>query len=168
MEDRQLTCCFTGHRPEQIPPQHVDAIHWRLREQVERAVRDGYTHFISGMSRGIDLYAARIVLDIKEEHPSIRLEAASEMKKRLQAEAEDISQSALFLKVRSIVASELMLDEEEIGPDDHLVNDLGASSLDYFSVLTALAEEFSVPTPSDKEQYRYTLREFCNYIERYL
>ena len=99
---------------------------------------------------------------------SIRLEAASEMKKRLQAQAEDISQSALFLKIRSIVASELMLEEEEIGPDDHLVNDLGASSLDYFSVLTALAEEFSVPTPSDKEQYRYTLREFCNYIERYL
>lgn len=99
---------------------------------------------------------------------SIRLEAASEMKKRLQAEAEDISKSALFLKIRSIVASELMLEEEEIGPDDHLVNDLGASSLDYFSVLTALAEEFSVATPSDKEQYRYTLREFCNYIERYL
>ena len=99
---------------------------------------------------------------------SIRLEAASEMKKRLQAQAEDISKNALFLKIRSIVASELMLDEEEIGPDDHLVNDLGASSLDYFSVLTALAEEFSVPTPSDKEQYRYTLREFCNYIERYL
>lgn len=99
---------------------------------------------------------------------SIRLEAASEMKKRLQAQAEDISKNALFLKIRSIVASELMLDEEEIGPDDHLVNDLGASSLDYFSVLTALAEEFSVATPSDKEQYRYTLREFCNYIERYL
>lgn len=102
------------------------------------------------------------------EEGSIRLEAASEMKKRLQAQAEDLSRSALFLKIRSIVASELMLDEEEIGPDDHLVNDLGASSLDYFSVLTALAEEFSVTTPSDKEQYRYTLREFCNYIERYL
>ncbi|MBQ4566278.1 MAG: AMP-binding protein [Oscillospiraceae bacterium] len=102
------------------------------------------------------------------EEGTIRLEAASEMKKRLQAEAEDISQSALFRKIRSIVASELMLEEEEIGPDDHLVNDLGASSLDYFSVLTALAEEFSVATPSDKEQYRYTLREFCNYIERYL
>ena len=102
------------------------------------------------------------------EDGTIRLEAAGEMKKRLQAEAEDLSRSALFLKIRSIVASELMLDEEEIGPDDHLVNDLGASSLDYFSVLTALAEEFSVATPSDKEQYRYTLREFCNYIERYL
>lgn len=102
------------------------------------------------------------------EDGTIRLEAAGEMKKRLQAEAEDISQSALFRKIRSIVASELMLEESEIGPDDHLVNDLGASSLDYFSVLTALAEEFSVATPSDKEQYRYTLREFCNYIERYL
>ena len=102
------------------------------------------------------------------EDGTIRLEAAGEMKKRLQAQAEDLSRSALFLKIRSIVASELMLEEEEIGPDDHLVNDLGASSLDYFSVLTALAEEFSVATPSDKEQYRYTLREFCNYIERYL
>ena len=99
---------------------------------------------------------------------SIRLEAAGEMKKRLQEQQGDICRNPLYLKIRSIVASELMLEEEEIGPDDHLVNDLGASSLDYFSVLTALAEEFSVSTPSDKEQYRYTLREFCHYMERYL
>lgn len=99
---------------------------------------------------------------------SIRLEAAGEMKKRLQEQQGDICRNPLYLKIRSIVASELMLEEEEIGPDDHLVNDLGASSLDYFSVLTALAEEFSVGTPSDQEQYRYTLREFCHYMERYL
>ena len=61
-----------------------------------------------------------------------------------------------------------MLAEEKLGPDDHLVNDLGIGSLEYFSVLSALAREFSVSAPSDQETLRYTLREFTQYIERYL
>lgn len=72
----------------------------------------------------------------------------------------------LFEKVRAIVARELELPEEKIGADDHIIFDLGASSLQYFSILSDLAENFSVPVPSDREEYRYTLKEFCQYIER--
>lgn len=99
---------------------------------------------------------------------SIRLVSASEMKKQLQNQAQDICETELYKRIRAVVAKELMMKEEELGPDDHLVNDLGIGSLEYFSVLSALAEEFSVSAPSDQEKYRYTLREFCQYIERYL
>ena len=74
--DPSVTCCFTGHRPDKLSEAQIDAVRWRLRAEIERAVRDGYTHFISGMSRGVDTYAAQIVLDIREEHPLIKLEAA--------------------------------------------------------------------------------------------
>ena len=49
-----------------------------LEKEIRRALDDGYRHFISGMSIGVDMYAARIVLKIKAEQPDlgITLEAA--------------------------------------------------------------------------------------------
>ena len=37
---------------------------------------EGVTHFISGMAQGVDLYAAEIVLELKEQYPQITLECA--------------------------------------------------------------------------------------------
>lgn len=99
---------------------------------------------------------------------SIRLHSAADMKRELLSRSEDICRTELYQKIRAVVAAELMLEEEKLGPDDHLVNDLGIGSLEYFSVLSALAREFSVSAPSDHETLRYTLREFTQYIERYL
>ena len=39
-----------------------------LREQIEKAIEDGFTTFITGMERGIDLWAAEIVLELKKKH----------------------------------------------------------------------------------------------------
>ena len=59
--------CFTGHRPEKLhyPEKQVKAL---LREQIEKAIEDGFTTFITGMARGIDLWAAEIVLELKRKH----------------------------------------------------------------------------------------------------
>ena len=38
--------------------------------------RSGVTHFISGMALGVELYAAEIVLELKEQYPQIALECA--------------------------------------------------------------------------------------------
>ena len=75
-ELRQHRCCFTGHRPEklQIPPSQVRAL---LKEAVEEAIADGYTTFITGMARGVDLWAAAIVLEKRSRNPNIRLICAS-------------------------------------------------------------------------------------------
>ena len=71
-EKRKKRCCFTGHRPEKIgvPTQVVKA---GLERAVDEAIRDGYRTFISGMSRGTDIWAAQIVLDRKRTLPDIHL-----------------------------------------------------------------------------------------------
>lgn len=65
-------CSFTGHRPEKlnIAPQEVKR---RLRSEIQRAISDGFNCFISGMARGVDMWAAEIVLEEKEKNKNIRL-----------------------------------------------------------------------------------------------
>lgn len=71
-EKRKHRCCFTGHRPEKI-----NAPIWLVREQLQKEIRQaiaqGYTTFISGMSRGVDLWAAQIVLAEREKNPKLKL-----------------------------------------------------------------------------------------------
>lgn len=71
-EKRKKRCCFTGHRPEKlgVPSQVVKA---GLERAIDEAIRDGYRTFISGMSRGTDIWAAQIVLDRKRTLPDLRL-----------------------------------------------------------------------------------------------
>lgn len=72
--------------------------------------------------------------------------------------------SALEEKIRSIVSSCLDIPEEKIGPNTHIVTELEASSLQYFSIISALSEEFSITEYADKGNYRYTVREIAEYI----
>lgn len=71
-EKRKHCICFTGHRPEKL---HSDesAIRTILGSAVDEAIRDGYTTFITGMARGVDIWAAELVLERKETDPEIRL-----------------------------------------------------------------------------------------------
>ncbi|MBQ2730026.1 MAG: AMP-binding protein [Clostridia bacterium] len=70
----------------------------------------------------------------------------------------------LSSRVRSIVAEVLDIPENKIELDTHIVSELEASSLQYFSIITALSEEFSITQYSDRENYRYTVREIAEYI----
>ena len=44
-----------------------------LEKQIRTAVADGFVTFLSGMAMGVDLWAAAIVLQLREENPSIHL-----------------------------------------------------------------------------------------------
>ena len=79
---RDITCCFTGHRPDKLPwgtderdPRCL-ALKQSILREVERLYRRGYRHFISGMARGADLYFAEAVLELKEKYPELTLEGA--------------------------------------------------------------------------------------------
>ena len=74
--DAKNACSFTGHRPERLDLPEEQVIQW-LAEQIRQAVGDGYTDFISGMQRGVDIWAAEEVLKLKEEGAAVRLIAAS-------------------------------------------------------------------------------------------
>ena len=74
--DREHACAFTGHRPERLSIPEADVIAW-LEKEIKKAVEDGYTQFITGMQRGVDLWAAEAVLKLKAEGKPVRLIAAS-------------------------------------------------------------------------------------------
>lgn len=69
---RAHCCCFTGHRPEKLLSTESE-LRAALRCEISAAIADGYTTFISGMARGVDVYAAEEVLLTSERDPSIRL-----------------------------------------------------------------------------------------------
>ena len=47
-EKRRHRCCFTGHRPEKLPDTEDTVKVW-LNQQIESAIRAGYTTFLCGM-----------------------------------------------------------------------------------------------------------------------
>jgi len=75
-EKRMHRCCFTGHRPEKLnAPEKV--VCEALEQEIRRAIADGLTVFISGMARGVDIWAAEIVLRLRDSGMPIRLICAS-------------------------------------------------------------------------------------------
>ena len=74
--DIKHACSFTGHRPERLEMSKEKVIAW-LEEQIRKAVDDGYTDFITGMQRGVDIWAAEIVIKLRKENRNIHLISAS-------------------------------------------------------------------------------------------
>ena len=74
-ELRLHRCCFTGHRPEKLarPEEEVKK---GLEVKIVKAIQDGFTTFITGMARGVDIWAAQIVLRLRQGNPELRLIAA--------------------------------------------------------------------------------------------
>lgn len=74
------TCAFTGHRPKELGygehDPRCDDLKARLRAEILRLIDEGVTHFLTGMAQGVDLYAAELVLDLKQDHPELTLECA--------------------------------------------------------------------------------------------
>lgn len=68
----QNACCFSGHRPEKLNTSET-AIKSALKKEISAAINGGITVFISGMARGVDLWAAKLVLDFKTAEPNIQL-----------------------------------------------------------------------------------------------
>ena len=74
-------CCCTGHRPNGFPFDYLkdeekrNAYLTALQSKIVFAVEQGATQFISGMSLGVDLDFAEIILKLKAKFP-ITLECA--------------------------------------------------------------------------------------------
>lgn len=68
-------CCFTGHRPHKLNKPETVLID-ALEHCIRQAIDDGFVTFISGMAWGVDIWAAEIVLKLKQEGHPIHLVAA--------------------------------------------------------------------------------------------
>lgn len=71
-EMRLHRCCFTGHRPEKLRRSERE-IRIDLENEIRSAIQDGYITFITGMARGVDIWAGEIVLQLKHEGFPIHL-----------------------------------------------------------------------------------------------
>ncbi len=75
-------CCFSGYRPEKMPSDMYEGsaefvdMQCRLRRAIRETAAQGCRHFLSGMSRGFDLWAADAVLELAEQGLPIDLWAA--------------------------------------------------------------------------------------------
>ena len=82
MRAPQISCSFSGHRPEKLPwgdnerDERCLALKDSIRQMVEKAYADGYRHFICGMARGCDTYFCEEVLQLRRRVQDITLEAA--------------------------------------------------------------------------------------------
>ena len=75
-ELRLHRCCFTGHRPEKLN-RSEEEVKKLLDSAIRQAIADGFTTFITGMARGVDIWAAEIVLKLRKEYKDIKLICAS-------------------------------------------------------------------------------------------
>lgn len=75
-EKRLHRACFTGHRPEKLnKPEGV--VVKALTNAIYEAIADGKNVLISGMTRGVDIWAAEIVLRLRSEGEDVKLICAS-------------------------------------------------------------------------------------------
>ena len=75
-EKRLHRCCFTGHRPEKLQAAEDEVKQW-LEQQIDAAIAEGFTTFISGCAMGVDIWAGQIVLHKKAENSELHLIAAT-------------------------------------------------------------------------------------------
>ena len=73
---RSRRVCFTGHRPEKLTLSEKE-VKDKLRDVIQKSIADGYTTFISGMARGVDMWAAEIVLEERKKNDKVKLICAS-------------------------------------------------------------------------------------------
>jgi uncharacterized phage-like protein YoqJ len=80
---RQETCSFAGHRPFKLPygfeEDHPDCVRLKLMlgMEIETMIAQGCTTFYSGMTWGVSIWCAEMVLNMKQAFPekNIRLNA---------------------------------------------------------------------------------------------
>lgn len=91
----------------------------------------------------------------------VTLTPFSEMKAE---SATSLTATPLEERIRAIVCDVLSLSEDKVGLDTHIVSELSATSLQYFSIVSKLAEEFGISQYNDKDSFRYTVRSMAEYI----
>lgn len=66
--------CISGHRPEKLPTgATLRMMQSLLYREIESAMEDGARTFYTGMARGVDLWAADMILHFRKQYPLVNL-----------------------------------------------------------------------------------------------
>ena len=71
----------------------------------------------------------------------------------------------IFEKLQAIIAEQLELDEDTITYDSHILDDLGADSLDVVDLIMSVEDEFGVEVPDEALENIRTIEDMVKYIE---
>jgi acyl carrier protein len=71
----------------------------------------------------------------------------------------------MFEKIRTFIASQLSIDEEEIKMESSFMNNLGADSLDIVELIMALEEEYEIEIPDEDVEKIATVGDVVEYIK---
>jgi acyl carrier protein len=71
----------------------------------------------------------------------------------------------LQARLYSLVANQLGLEAEELAPEAHILDDLGADSLDVVELVMALEESFHIVVPDEDVERLQTLADVQQYLE---
>ncbi len=74
-------------------------------------------------------------------------------------------QMADFEKIKSIIVEQLGVDESEVTPEAHFIDDLGADSLDTVELVMALEEEFGVEISDEDAEKIQTVGDVIKFID---
>lgn len=75
-----------------------------------------------------------------------------------------LTKDELFLKVKTIIAKQLGVDEAKITPQTKLNEDLGADSLDALEIIMALEEEFNIEILDEDAEKMRTVEDTLDYL----
>ena len=68
-------------------------------------------------------------------------------------------------KVKQIIVEQLGVDEAEVTPTAHFIDDLGADSLDIVELVMALEEEYGMEISDEDAEKIRTVKDVVTYIE---
>ena len=86
-------CAFTGYRPQKLPYGDDEAsegcrsLKQRMFCEILQLTRKGVRTFITGMARGVDTWAAEIVLELRDVFPELGIQLWAAIPYRRQASA---------------------------------------------------------------------------------
>ena len=103
------TCCVTGHRD--MPCEEIGSIKKALHKEIKKAVKDGFTVFLSGFADGVDQYFAEIVIELQKENQNLELIAVLPYRNRVKGLNRKEQTSALLN-----ACTEMVVIQEEYQP----------------------------------------------------
>jgi len=68
-------------------------------------------------------------------------------------------------KVKQIIVEQLGVDEAEVTPTAHFVDDLGADSLDIVELVMAFEEAFEIEIPDEDAEKMSTVKDAIDYVQ---
>jgi acyl carrier protein len=70
-------------------------------------------------------------------------------------------------KVRQLISEQLGVDESDITPNAHFIEDLGADSLDQVELVMALEEAFSLQVADEDAEKILTVQNAIDYVDQH-